>query len=430
MRRAPLTTVSIRAAVVLATLGAASTVHAQEILLDANAPTEEAEPAVFWAPYAFASATYDFALGFGSVATGYLQDQLSFFGNVIVSTNETAEIQLGLWGAHFPRSDRLFADGWLSLGNYTQLRAYVGNDAAGNRSGANESAPDNFIQDSAVQLWSEWRLSWILPIGKGKDAPIQTYRLHHGILDSAPTGGDVWNPLKTGRTALRVRPFYRRQEFDLAPSQGQIASNGLALMLEYDNRDFPRNPTFGSRQAVSLWRDFGALDSTNSWTAVEAEASKFFDLGTTDWSRQQVLALGVWTVDSLSWEETEFGPENAPPYFYGATLGGRRRLRAYPTNRFNDRAGIHYWVEYRMVPGWQPLPDVEELDVARIDWWQIALFAELGRVAPNWSLEEFHRDMKWDVGVSLRLMARKTIARVDFAVGPEDFGIWIDLGEG
>ena len=81
-----------------------------------------------------------------------------------------------------------------------------------------------------------------------------------------------------------------------------------------------------------------------------------------------------------------------------------------------------------MVPGWQPLPSVEELRVARIDWWQLALFAEVGRVAPTWSLTDLHEDMNWDAGVSLRVFARKAIVRLDFAIGPEQSAIWIDLG--
>ena len=402
---------------------------AQEIIIDVDAPSEDPEPAIFHMPYAFYSATWELAFGYAAVATGQLQDQLSLFANAIVSTNETRELQVGMYGAQIPGTDRVFGDGFLSLGTYTELRAYIGEED-GTRSGSNESGQDNFVQDTAVQIWGEARFRFILPLGPGRAEPIQTYRLRRGILEGPGTGGKVWNPLTSGRTSIGLRPFYRRQEFDLAAEGGKLATNGLAYSLEYDNRDFPRNPSYGSRQVLTFWQDFGALDSTTSWTSLEFQASKYIDLGETSWARQQVIAIGGWTADSPSWSDDANGagaPENAPPYFMGATLGGRSRLRAYPANRFNDRAGVHYWAEYRMIPGWQPLPSVSELDVARIDWWQIVFFAELGRVAPAWSFEQLHEDMKWDVGASLRIFARKALVRIDFAVGPEEWAVLIDL---
>jgi len=405
---------------------------AQEIIVDADAPTEDPQPALFHMPYAFYSATWELAFGYAAIATGQLQDQLSLYANAIASTNRTTELQLGAYGAQIPGTDRIFADGFLTLGNYTELRAYVGEDDDGVRSGSNESDLNNFVQDNAVQVWSEARFRFILPLGPGKSEPIQTYKLRRGILVGPGTGGKVWNPLTSGRTSIGLRPFYRRQEFDEAEEGGKLATNGLAYSLEYDNRDFPRNPSHGSRQELIFWQDFGALDSTASWTAVEFQASKYIDLGKTDWARQQVLALGAWTADSPSWGDDANGdgaPDNAPPYYMGATLGGRKRLRAYPANRFNDRAGVHYWAEYRMIPGWQPLPNVHELDVARIDWWQIVFFAELGRVAPAWSFDQLHEEMKWDVGASIRIFARKALVRFDLAVGPEEWALLVDISQ-
>lgn len=82
-----------------------------------------------------------------------------------------------------------------------------------------------------------------------------------------------------------------------------------------------------------------------------------------------------------------------------------------------------------MIPGWQPLPNVHELDVARIDWWQIVFFAELGRVAPAWSFDQLHEEMKWDVGASIRIFARKALVRFDLAVGPEEWAVLVDISQ-
>ena len=407
---------------------------AQEILLDLGQEGAEAKPEVFHTPYAFYSATWELAVGYGVVATGQVQEQMALFSAASLSTNGTGEVIIGTAGAHLPGTERIYVDSFLQVGHYTELRAYAGLDETGERSGSNESTAGNFVQDEANQVWFESQFQWVLPIGPGELEPIQTYTLDRGIVVGEGTGGRVWNPLTSGRTYLGLQPFYRRQEYDLAESKGRLATNGLAFAAFYDNTDFPRNPTYGSFQGVRLWRDFGGLDSAGSWTVLEGQAAKYFDLGVTDWARQQVLAFGAWTATTPTWEDPVGGADGVrssgqPPYYMGATLGGRNRLRAFPSNRFNDKAGIHYWAEYRMIPGWQPLPRIKELRRADIDWWQMAAFVELGRVAPTWQLDTLHDDMQWDVGLSLRLFAKKALVRIDFAVGPEDWAVILDISQ-
>jgi len=89
-------------------------------------------------------------------------------------------------------------------------------------------------------------------------------------------------------------------------------------------------------------RDFGLLDSSNSWTVVDGEVDKYFSLGASDWFRQRVLAFDFWTAYSPTWNEKSNGDiDNGAPSFAGATLGGLWRLRGYPTNRFSDKAAIY-----------------------------------------------------------------------------------------
>lgn len=54
-----------------------------------------------------------------------------------------------------------------------------------------------------------------------------------------------------------------------------------------------------------------------------------------------------------------------------------------------------------------------------IDWWQVVAFAEAGRVAPKYSAELFIKDLKWDVGLSFRVMAYRMPLRLDWAVSEE-----------
>ena len=54
---------------------------------------------------------------------------------------------------------------------------------------------------------------------------------------------------------------------------------------------------------------------------------------------------------------------------------------------------------------------------------------EVGRVAPDWDVGELHSDMKWDAGLGIRLMAMKSIVRLDIAVSEEAVGVWAMVGQ-
>ena len=57
-----------------------------------------------------------------------------------------------------------------------------------------------------------------------------------------------------------------------------------------------------------------------------------------------------------------------------------------------------------------------------MQWVQIVPFVEVGRVAPEWTMDELHSDMKVDGGLGIRLMAKGLTIRADFAGSDEGFG--------
>ena len=82
---------------------------------------------------------------------------------------------------------------------------------------------------------------------------------------------------------------------------------------------------------------------------------KYFSLGETETFRQRVIALDAWTAFSPSWDAQSSGEiDNRPPAYTGATLGGLWKMRAYPAQRFSDKAAIYYGAEYRVIPKWNP----------------------------------------------------------------------------
>jgi hypothetical protein len=71
-----------------------------------------------------------------------------------------------------------------------------------------------------------------------------------------------------------LRPFYRSQGIDGRHISSTINTNGVDLGLTWDNRDFPVSPAHGQSVSVGLSRDFGAFNSSNSWTVWQTEVDQ------------------------------------------------------------------------------------------------------------------------------------------------------------
>ena len=101
------------------------------------------------------------------------------------------------------------------------------------------------------------------------------FELKKGLLHSGATGGSKANPRQSGRPSLDIKAFYRslKLEPEMNTEDVDIKSNGLELVLEYNNTDFYRNPTRGSTQRLSLTHDCSWGNSTDTWTVGKAEAA-------------------------------------------------------------------------------------------------------------------------------------------------------------
>ena len=99
-------------------------------------------------------------------------------------------------------------------------------------------------------------------------------------------------------------------------------------------------------------------------------------------------------------------------------------MRAYPSGRFRDKSAVYYAAELRLLPSYQPLRDLPIINYFEIDWWQIVPFVEAGRVAPDYNSELFYKDLKYDAGLGLRIMAYRAVFRLDFAVSDEGSSVW------
>ena len=397
--------------------------------VESNLPATDSSSSSQLIPYGFFNSDVGGAVAAAWISKGVLQEQASTVANVWVGSEGAYQLFLSNNNIQLPFSDRLFVDSVFMYSNWEEVDSYQnGNPNFPNEiAGSNDSDEDNSVSATGEDLFGYISLRYLLPIGDGRGDPIHTFKLSDGLLMSGfEAGGGPWNPLKSGRTTLELRPFYRDQDFE-SDDTGEPFRNktsGVKFILEYDNTDWYNNPTRGSRQELTIARDWGALDESPTWTAIQFRHSQFFNLGETKKARQRVLALDFWTSDLPTWNSSHTdknGREifHRAPLFEGSTLGGLLRQRAYANDRFHDRSAINYSLEYRYTPRWNPMPEIPLINKLYIPWWQWVAYVEVGRVADNWSVSDLHKDMKVSVGGGIRALVSGLIIRVDAGVSDE-----------
>jgi hypothetical protein len=404
--------------------------HAEEIL-ETSLPRADSTINL---PYAFWNETFGFAAGYVYAVNGSPQPQAGLVASVMAGTEGSVMGFLMGQNIRPVRSlERLFVDPILSIGYFDNADIFIdGNpDFPDERAGSNDSDPDNFITGRGRDTFARARFKYLLPIGTGRERILPAFQFDRGILADGANGGDTFNPWRNGLTYVELMPFFRSQNVENDLVDIEQATNGLELGLFYDNRDIGSNPSRGQSVRLRVARDWGEFDSTDSWTSLGAEGDYYVSLGETKAFRQRVLALNAWTSYSPTWRARSDGfVDNRPPAFSGATLGGLWRMRAFPAQRFNDKAGIYYSAELRLIPEWNPMENFPALqERVGIQWFQVVPFVEVGRVAPSWKIDELHSDMKWDVGCGVRAWARGLVARVDVAYSDEGFGVQMMVGQ-
>lgn len=387
-------------------------------------------------PYGFSSDSMGLTLGVGGMMQGYGQDQLLLGSTLFGSFDSAVGFFLGMWDYRPPWTERLFFSAQGMVGHYPRQRGYSAPFFVDGqtRPGSNSSDQDDYIEEKGYDNWSDFRLEYVLPMGSARDSAIVTYRLKNGLLESAPVGGETWNPLKDGITTLLLRQYNRYRSFDTEQGELEATTHPIQVGLYYDNTDFPKNPTDGSSQYLAVTHDFGWLESPDDWTFIELEASKYFSFGPSAYARQRILALNFWTGDTPTWEESTNADgitavSHRPPFYEGANLGGFYRMRGYPQDRFNDRSVIYTTAEYRYTLDWNPLGNISWLRFLQSDWMQLVGFVEGGRVADSYDFSDLFQDWKVDAGVGLRCLFAGSVARLDVAVSEEGTSMWVMFGQ-
>ncbi|WP_087024473.1 BamA/TamA family outer membrane protein [Thaumasiovibrio subtropicus] len=270
---------------------------------------------------------------------------------------------------------------------------------------------------------AQYRLSarYVLPMGAGQTGVMQ------GLLPQRDITGK--HPWSSGVSSLEFRPFYQKQA--LSNTQGEVPDSalpdtiwGLETILDWDNRNDSRNPTQGSRTKLHLHKDFGSRERA-SWWKWELSQSWFHALPDwTEWATSQVLAFNVYASDVPSWNQREsVDGESAwrrPPDYAASRLGGLYRLRGYAGGRYVGRSALHYSMEYRLLPDWQPLSEWPVFGWYDVPWWQWVMFADVGRVADSFDLSTLHQAMHWSLGAAVRFQVEGIVVRTEMAWSEQD----------
>jgi len=385
-------------------------------------------------PYGFNAESTGPVLGLGGMRKGFLQDQMTV-GGAAFAGEDSHGFFAGVWDYRLPFSKRTFVSASGMYGYYPQHRAYsfprkLFLPSGFNRPGSNDSSEDAYLESSGDSNWLDIKIEYALPIGATADSNRVHYTLENGLLASEPSGGETWNPLEGGATVIGVKQYNRYQSYE-RDDGGELDgdTNAFEFGLLHNNTDFPINPSRGSSQYFAVHHDPGWGDSDEKWTFLELEASKYFSLGASDWARQRIIALNAWTGYSPSWDiqTNDVGGSRVtkgPPFLEGATLGGYYRMRGFRDSRFHDKASIYGAAEYRYTLDYNPIRNVSWLKFLHLDWWQLVAFAEVGRVAPEYTLDTLFDDMKTDVGVGLRALTAGVVVRADFAYSEEGGNLW------
>lgn len=418
-----------RAAAICLALAFALRSHGEDLLT----PSLRGDDRAISLPYAFYNDSFGLAAGYVHAVNGFPQPQSALMGTVIAGTEGSAMGFLMGYNLRPFRVERLFFDPILSVGYFGDTDVYAdGNqNFPDERAGSNESDRRDFITGSGWDNFFRLRFRYLLPLGDGRNQVLPRYRFSDGLLADGASGGHAFNPWRSGRTFVEMRPFYRSQSINNDDIDAKNNTNGIDFSVFWDNRDYPSDPSRGQSLILKYTRDWGLANSSGSWASVGAEYDQYASLGETKYWRRRVLAFDVATVYSPTWEvESDGSISHRPPPFAGATLGGLWRMRGYPSQRYNDKASIYYSGELRLTSRWNPFdawPALQER--VGIDWIQIVPFGEIGRVAPHWNVTALHRDMRWDVGVGLRAWAKGLVVRADFAVSEESYYVQMMIGQ-
>jgi len=366
-------------------------------------------------PLVFSSDNTRIAYGLGGVSIGAGQPQAALFALGFVSENDSSAVSVGAVNYRIPRIENLYFSGLFYQSDMPHYRYFAGDDP-GYSIRPNDSIPTFTtvgLNDSVARIQARW----VLPIGAAKSEDFSLSR--RAILPEQPQPAISLHPTESGVSSIRFEWETYERDFSQSGASSDSGSDVFRLKFDWDNTGSRLIPNSGGR--IRLGSEWGKNrgDQNGRWRLYQGAIAGFFAVPSAlGWTKQQVLALNLHAAHTPTWDASS--PQNRPPAYLGARLGGLLRLRGYRGSRFYDRSSWVYSAEYRLIPKWQPLAGLFGKLGYRVPWWQLTFFADSGRVAPHFDLRDFHQNMKTTTGLGLRILAEGLLVRIDFARSEEE----------
>ncbi|MGS0693895.1 hypothetical protein [Shewanella sp. 0m-4] len=363
-------------------------------------------------PFVFSSESLSTAFGGAGVLKHAGQIQSSILGIGVYSTNNSWVSYLRFNDFQLPSVDQ-----WLF-----SLETYQARFKEGVYYVPEQAAPYGDTERVITlgdEAFTKFHARYILPIGRGTQGAVRSL--------GRARGETSWNPLESGVTSIKFSPFTHSRElegYEFLPDEAK----GLAVELDWDNRDNGKNSTQGGQTSFKVTRDFGS-GSRNSWTTWELDQSAFVSIDSNEWFGQQILAFNFYLADTPTWTSEPQGDYHRPPSFAGISLGGFERLRGYTSKRYTGRSAVLYSAEYRVQPRWQPLQEWPVFNLYDVPWWQWVAFAEAGQVSDDFSASALHDDLKWSAGFGARFEVESIVVRAELAFSAESNQFWIMVNQ-
>jgi hypothetical protein len=207
-----------------------------------------------------------------------------------------------------------------------------------------------------------------------------------------------------------------REVFASAPGIDGADVWGQRLSFAYDTRDNPLTPLRGVLASVAAEYDRGrSSGSANEWWRLTAEARHFLPHG----DGRAVLVTHA-LIDALPTDRRGVSRQGIP-FYERPTLGGETTLRGFGQGRFVGDFALLFNVEERVsVTQRSIMGNVVELELAP--------FLDVGRVGSSCASDGMVRNMQFNPGVGVRLLARPNIAsRLDAAYGRDGVAVYVGL---
>lgn len=371
-------------------------------------------------PFGFYSNSLGWVLGTFSSVKGYPQKNSFIKTGALIASNGSRYLYLQADEVQNPLFRRQFIRPDFFIGKLGDVKEYIGMPVNGVIPGSNNSSEKQYLLLHGTDYWFELNFKHLLPFAKGSNENLE-YQVD--IKDKNLIDENIFD---IGKVYFETKLIYRNMDLSNDFVKTKIVASAIDISLSNDNTNYIYFPTYGAYQKLSYIKQvkaFGCDVPADIWKIDLRFFYPFFDKFLSNYPT--ILAIDFMTMDTPSWNEKYNGKFKRGKLFIGPTLGGTKYLRGYKDLRYHDRSMIYYSIELRKSLEWNPLNNYEITRKIGIDLIQLALFCDLGRVAPNWQLQELHKKMKYTYGFGIRALMNGMVLRMD--VGKSQHNLMVQM---